>query len=644
MMDERKITKQDCYLFNEGRHFNLYDKLGATVEKEKKGTYFAVWAPNAEYVSVIGEFNDWEKGVNPLFLRQQSGIWEGRVPEAKKGQLYKFFIKSKHNLYEVEKADPFGHIHEQAPHRASRIWDLDYDWKDKKWMEGRKDRSTLNDPMSIYEVHLGSWMRKGEKGEEFLTYIELAEKLVPYVKEMGFTHVELMPPMAHPYYDSWGYQVSGYFAPTSRYGTPQDFMLLVDQFHQNDIGVIIDWVPSHFPTDEHALQYFDGTHLFEHADPRQGFHPDWGSSIFNYSRFEVKSFLISNALFWIDKYHADALRVDAVASMLYLDYSRKDGEWIANEHGGRENTHAIKFLQELNHYLYANCPGVQIIAEESTAWPLVSKPVDVGGLGFGMKWNMGWMHDTLRYLSRDPVYRSHHQNELTFSSLYAFSENYILPLSHDEVVHMKGSLIGKMPGDRFQKFANLRLLYGYMFTHPGKKLLFMGGEFAQFAEWNNNQSLDWHLLENDDHRRMQQYVKDLNFLYRNEKALNELDFDPQGFEWIDCHDYLNSVLVFIRRGKNTDDPIIVVLNFTPQVIHNYQIGVPFGGEYKEILNSDHLIYAGSGVLNQEILTANDGPYHQKPYSYKLTLPPLGVSIWKRCQDDKKNRNTENKSK
>ena len=582
------LSEQDIFLFNEGSHFRLYEKLGSHLLSagEGQGTYFAVWAPDAEQVCVIGDFNDWNKRTHPLKPKDRSGIWEGVIPEAVKGARYKYHIVSRYNDYRVDKADPFGIYNDTPPETVSIVWDLEYTWNDQAWMAKRGNHNSSDAPISIYEVHLGSWMRLAEQGNRWLTYRELAAKLTEYVQEMGYTHVQFLPVMEHPFYGSWGYQTRGYFAPTSRHGTPQDFMYLIDCLHQQDIGVILDWVPSHFPTDEHGIGYFDGTHLYEHSDPQIGFHPDWKSFIFNYGRSEVRSFLISSALFWLETYHADGLRFDAVASMLYLDYSREEGEWIPNEYGGRENLGAISFLRRLNEEIYSTYPDVQTIAEESTSWPMVSRPTYVGGLGFCMKWDMCWMHDTLVYMSKNPIYRKYHHNQLTFRLLYAFNENFVLPLSHDEVVHGKGSLLGKMPGDDWQKFANLRLLFGHMYAQPAKKLLFMGGEFGQWNEWYHEESLDWHLLEFPLHAGLQRWVRELNRTYRTEKALYELDFDPSGFEWIDCNDTQQSTLSLIRKSRSTSEIILVVLNFTPTPQYNYQVGAPRGGLWQEILNSD----------------------------------------------------------
>jgi len=627
------LTDHDIYLFKEGNHFRLYDKLGAHVVKNGsvKGTHFAVWAPNAGRVSVVGDFNEWNPQTHPLAARWDgSGIWEGFIPKLGKGSLYKYHIVSNHNGYTVNKGDPFAFFWEMPPNTASVVWDIDYTWGDGAWLQKQGEHNSFHAPQSIYEVHLGSWRRDPGDPNRLLSYNEIAPLLAQYVKDMGFTHVEFLPVMEHPFYASWGYQTLGYFAPSRRYGSPQDLMYLIDHLHQNDIGVILDWVPSHFPTDEYGLGYFDGTHLYEHADPRLGFHPDWRSAVFNYGRHEVREYLISSAMFWLDKYHADALRVDGVASMLYLDYSRREGEWIPNEHGGRENLRAIEFLRRLNEMIYRDFPYVQMIAEESTAWPMVTKPTDVGGLGFGMKWNMGWMHDTLEYFNQDSVYRKYHQGKLTFSVLYAFSENFILPLSHDEVVHGKGSLYGRMPGDAWQKFANLRLLFGYMYTHPGKKLLFMGGEFGQWPEWQHDHSLEWHVLEHPQHRDLQKWVRDLNHVYRAEPALFELDFDHKGFEWIDFHDADNSVLSYLRRNKAGDAILAVACNFTPVPRHNYRVGVPQGGFWKEILNSDAKDYGGSGQGNMGGVEASPASFYGKfDYSLSVTLPPLGVVVFKR---------------
>jgi 1,4-alpha-glucan branching enzyme len=621
------LTDDDIYYFNEGSHFRLYQKLGAHITTNKAGTVgtnFAVWAPNAEYVSVIGDFNFWDRGAHPLEQRGSSGIWEGFIPSVGQGQIYKYFISSRFGGYQAEKSDPFGFSHETPPKTASVVWDTEYEWKDSIWMGHRGENNSLRSPISIYEVHVGSWMRVPEEDNRWMTYRELAPRLAKYVKDMGFTHVEFMPLTEYPYAPSWGYQVTGFFAPTSRYGTPQDFMYLVDHLHQNGIGVILDWVPSHFPSDGHGLGYFDGTHLYEHFYPQKGWHPDWSSYIFNYGRHEVRSFLISSALFWLDKYHIDGLRVDAVASMLYLDYSRKEGEWMPNEYGGNENIDAIWFLRRFNEEIYKHYPDVQTIAEESTSWGMVSRPTYVGGLGFGLKWDMGWMHDTLTYMSRDPVYRKHHHNELSFRMLYAFHENFCLPLSHDEVVHGKGALLDKMPGDMWQQNANLRLLFGYMYAQPGKKLIFMGGEFGQWSEWKHDTSLDWHLTQWDDHKGMQRWIADLNHFYTQEPAMHELDNDPAGFEWIDVHDWANSTISLLRKGTSNNRAVAIVCNFTPVPRQNYRLGVPFGGYWREMLNSDGSEYAGSGLGNSGGAQAEEREWHGRPYSIEITLPPLSV--------------------
>lgn len=628
-----RLTEFDLYLFRQGRHANLYEKLGShQIEHEgTKGTLFSVWAPAARLVSVMGDFNGWDSFSHPLGVRWDgSGIWEGFIPGINAGEIYKYHIVSHQNNYRVDKGDPFAFSWELPPRTGSRVWPLDYQWNDETWMRTRKAQNSLHAPMSTYEVHLGSWRRDPKEPTRLLSCHEIAQPLAEYVKQMGFTHVEFLPVMEHPFYGSWGYQTVGYFAPSSRYGTPQDFMYLVDYLHQQGIGVILDWVPSHFPADLHGLSYFDGTHLFEHADPKQGYHPDWKSSIFNYDRHEVRSFLTSSALFWLDKYHADGLRVDAVASMLYLDYSRQEGGWVPNKHGGRENLEALEFIRHCNQLIYERFPDVQMIAEESTAWPMVSRPVSMGGLGFGMKWNMGWMHDTLVYMSKDPVYRKHHHNQITFSIWYAFFENFILPLSHDEVVHGKGSLIGKMPGDDWQKFANLRLLFGYMFTHPGKKLLFMGCEFAQRAEWNHEQSLEWHLLQYADHQGIQNWVRDLNHLYKTETGLHKQDFEEAGFKWVDCEDWQQSILTWLRFGEMEQDTMLMVVNFTPVPREGYRLGVPFTGRWQEVLNSDASHYGGTDVGNGGALETQPKGSHGYDQSLLLTLPPLGILIFKRC--------------
>jgi 1,4-alpha-glucan branching enzyme len=663
-----RISAEDLYLFNEGTHFCLYEKLGAhpgVDEAGRPGTFFAVWAPNAEAVSVIGDWNGWRKGADALAARGASGLWEGFVAGLGPGTRYKYHVVSRFRGYRVDKADPFAFHAETPPRQASIVWPLMYSWGDGEWMAGRGARQGLGAPMSAYEVHLGSWRRVPEEGNRWLSYREMAPQLAEHVRRMGFSHVELMPVMEHPFYGSWGYQGTGYFAATSRYGTPQDLMFLIDHLHQQGIGVVLDWVPSHFPTDEHGLAFFDGTHLYEHADPRRGVQPDWGSLIFNYGRPEVRSFLVSSALFWLDKYHADGLRVDAVASMLYLDYSRRGGEWLPNRHGGRENLEAIEFLRACNSEVYRAFPDVQAIAEESTAWPMVSRPTWLGGLGFGFKWDMGWMHDSLDYLGHDPVHRKFHQNQLTFRGIYAWTENFVLPLSHDEVVHGKGSLLAKMPGDAWQKFANLRLLYGWMYAQPGKKLLFMGCELAAWREWDHERSLDWHLLGEPAHAGIARWLEDLNRLYREQPAMHRLDCDPAGFAWIDGSDAEHSVLAFERRGEGpreprgelnekieppgersgrfepraernekfeppgersaeTSGPVVAVFNFTPIPRTNYRIGVPGGGFWRELLNSDSPDYGGSGQGNFGGVEASPVPLHGRSHSLTLTLPPLGV--------------------
>jgi len=625
------LTEHDIYLFRQGTHFRLYDKLGAHLRTLDgvAGAHFAVWAPNAEAISVIGDFNSWHPDRHALQVRADgSGIWEGFIPGIAAGAHYKYHLRSRLNGYRIDKADPFAFHSECPPRTASVVTDLGFEWDDQDWMRSRGQANGLDRPMSIYEVHLGSWQRVPEEGQRFLTYRELAPRLANYLRETGFTHVELMPVTEHPFYGSWGYQTTGYFAPTARYGNPRDFMVLVQTLHQNGIGVILDWVPSHFPTDTHGLAFFDGTYLFEHADPKRGYHPEWNSSIFNYGRHEVRSFLISSALFWLEKYHLDGLRVDAVASMLYLDYARKEGEWIPNEYGGREDLDAIHFLRSLNEAVYRDHTDVQTLAEESTAWPMVSRPTYVGGLGFGLKWNMGWMHDTLWYFSREPVHRKYHHDQLTFSIWYAFHENFVLPLSHDEVVHGKGSLLGKMPGDDWQKFANLRALYGYMWTHPGKKLLFMGGEFGQWNEWYHETSLDWHLLQYDPHQGLHRWVRDLNRVYRSEPALHQRDFSNDGFEWVDLYDWESSVVSYLRYGADRRDCLLVVCNFTPVPRAGYRVGVPHGGWWRELLNSDASLYGGSGQGNLGGVEAVNIGQHGRPHSLLLQLPPLSVLVLK----------------
>lgn len=624
-----RFTDFDISLFKSGKHFKLYEKFGSHVVEHEgvTGTYFSVWAPNAHYVSVIGNFNYWDKASHPLNVRWDgSGIWEGFIPQVGNGESYKYFINSTTGE-DLEKADPYALKSEEPPRTASIVWDTWYEWKDTSWMQKRHQVNALNKPMSVYEVHFGSWARGLESSDQFLSYQDMARKLVPYVKEMGFTHVEFMPLMEHPFYPSWGYQITGYFAATCRFGTPQDLMYLIEQFHENGIGVIMDWVPSHFPGDAHGLYHFDGSHLYEHADLRKGFHPDWKSYIFNYGRNEVRSFLISNALYWLDRFHIDGLRVDAVASMLYLDYSRKEGEWIPNEFGGRENLEAVSLLKEFNEAVYANFPDVQTIAEESTSFAGVSHPTYTGGLGFGQKWMMGWMNDTLRYFQKDPVYRKNHHSEITFSTIYAFTENFMLPLSHDEVVYGKKSLLYKMPGDEWQQFANLRLLYSYMWTHPGTKLLFMGAEFAQTKEWDHQQSLDWHLLEFSSHQGIKKTVMALNKIYREEPAMYERSFNANGFEWIVNDDAENSVLVYARKGLNPKDDLIIALNLTPVVRLNYRFGVTRQGNWKEIFNSDDKEYWGSGILNCDKKSEAIGS-HWKANSIKVNIPPLAMVVFK----------------
>ncbi len=629
------LTETDIYFFHAGRHARLYEKMGAhhTQEEGRDGTLFRVWAPRADAVSVIGDFNGWTPHQHPLKKRKdQSGIWERFHPGLIKNERYKYHITSKHHHEALEKGDPYALMWEEPPRTASVVTQLDYAWLDQKWMKDRAKKNALNAPISIYEMHLGSWRRKPAEGNRFLSYREMAEPLVAYLQETGFTHVEFLPVMEHPFYGSWGYQVSGYFAPSNRFGTPQDLMYLIDQLHQHDIGVILDWVPAHFPGDKHGLSYFDGSPLYEYTEPTRRIHPDWNSHIFDYGRPEVQSFLISNACFWLDKYHIDGLRIDAVASMIYLDYSRKAGEWQPNQYGGNENLEAIAFLKKMNEIIYQHYPDVQTMAEESTAWPMVSRPTYLGGLGFGIKWNMGWMHDTLLYFQKDAIYRKYHQGDLTFSLLYAFSENFVLPLSHDEVVHGKGSLIDKMPGDDWQKFAQLRLLFGYMYGHPGKKLLFMGSEFAQRREWHHDHSLDWHLLQYPAHQGLKKWVTDLNHLYRSEKALYQKDFQPSGFEWIDAADQNQCVISFLRRAENEEDCIIFICNFTPEPRHHYQIGMPQAGIFEELLNSDASDYGGSGLGNLGSIQTINEAAHGRPFSIRLLLPPLSVIILKQARD------------
>ena len=629
--DVSRLSRDDLFLFNEGSHFRLYDKLGAhvmTADDGCEGTFFAVWAPSAQAVSVIGDFNDWNKNTHPLKLRGASGIWEGFVRDVGKGIRYKFHIQTRQRGYKVEKTDPYGFFHEISPDNASVVWPLDYTWQDKEWMQARKYHSDQQAAISIYELHLGSWKQRNENGNRSPNYRELAGELAGYIQNMGFTHVEFLPVMEHPFYGSWGYQCTGYFAPTSRYGSPQDFMYLIDYLHQHQIGVILDWVPAHFPNDAHGLGFFDGTHLYEHPDPQRGINPEWNSYMFNYERAEVQSFLFSSAFFWADKYHADGFRLDAVSSMLYLDYARRAGEWIPNRFGGNENIQAIEFLRRFNREIYAQYPDIQTYAEEATAWPMVSRPTYLGGLGFGYKWDMGWMNDTLAYFSQDPVFRKYHHHKITFRSIYAFNENYILPLSHDEVVHGKSSLLGRMPGDDWQKFANLRVLFGNHYAQPGKKLLFMGGEIGQWNEWSHERFLDWNLLDFPMHQGLQRWVQDLNRLYRQEKTMHELDNHTDGFEWVDCLDNENSVISFLRKDLSGEELMLVVFNLTPAVRENYRLGVPFSGFWQERLNSDAQIYGGSGKGNMGGLDTASNPSHHHPCSLMMILPPLSCLFFK----------------
>jgi 1,4-alpha-glucan branching enzyme len=634
---ESELGEVDVHLLAEGTHARLYEKLGAhpiSADGTESGARFAVWAPNAETIDVLGDFNGWRRGETPMRPFGNSGVWRAFSPDAAAGHRYKLHIRSRFNGYTVDKADPFAFASETPPATASVISTLDYGWKDGDWMRQRRARNALEAPMSIYEVHLGSWMRSPERPGYVLSFRELAGRLAEHVCRTGFTHVELMPVAEHPFYGSWGYQVTSFFAPSARYGAPEDFMYFVDTLHSAGIGVILDWTPAHFPTDEHGLIFFDGTHLYEHADPRRGLHAEWGSAVFNYGRNEVRSFLLSNATFWLDRYHIDGLRVDAVASMLYLDYARKAGEWIPNQFGGKEDLEAVDFLKTFNLAVYREHPDVQTIAEESTAWPMVSRPTYLGGLGFGLKWDMGWMHDTLSYFSVDPVYRRYHHNQLTFRGLYAWSENFVLPLSHDEVVHGKGSLIGKMPGDDWQKFATLRLLYAYMWAQPGKKLLFMGGEFGQHREWNHEVSLDWHLLqEAPAHGQLQLLVGELNRLYRDEPALHELDADPAGFEWVAADDIENSVYAFLRKPRENGgagaQPVLALFNCTPVPRFNYRVGVPGEGVWAEILNTDAAAFGGSNHGNVGAVQATPVQSHGRQWSVNLTLPPLGALFLRR---------------
>ncbi len=649
----------DLYLFGQGKHYHLYEKMGAhpRVLNGVAGTHFATWAPNAQTVSVIGDFNQWNRSSHQMWRRHNDlGVWECFIPGVQVGTLYKFAIYSRFNNYAADKIDPYAFAFELRPNTASVVADITrHTWHDEQWMSAREGRDWLNAPMSIYEVHLGSWKHIPERHipgaveeDRFLTYRELADQLGTYVKKMGFTHIELLPVMEYPFDGSWGYQVTGYYAPTSRFGPPEDFQYFVDHMHQLGIGVLLDWVPGHFPKDGHALSYFDGTHLYEYADPRKGEHKDWGTLVFDYGRSEVRNFLLANALYWLREYHVDGLRVDAVASMLYLDYQRKEGEWLGNTYGGREHLEAIDFLRQLNEAVYDQVPGTLTMAEESTAWPLVSRPTYVGGLGFSMKWNMGWMHDMLEYMHLDPIHRRYHHNNITFSLMYAYSENFILPLSHDEVVHVKGSLINKMPGDLWQRFANLRAFFGYMWGHPGKKLLFMGGEFGQWSEWNFRESVDWHLLappSDPRHEQLQEFVRDLNSLYSQEPAFSELDNHPDGFAWIDPHDSDNSVISFTRKGKQPQDTLVFVCNFTPVPRYGYRLGVPQAGIWDEILNSDAQRYGGSGLVNTQDMPSGPVSWQSCPHSILLTLPPLGTVILKRrpeeLEADQAEENAEN---
>lgn len=622
------FTDFDIALFKAGKHFNLFDKMGShpmTLDGVE-GTYFAVWAPSAKNVSVIGDFNFWLEGDHKLFVRWDgSGIWEGFIPGVAHGALYKYKIQSHHSDIVTEKADPYARSCEHPPLTASVVWDANYTWKDKTWFTKRKKTNQLDQAISVYEVHLSSWRKKADGRP--LSYVDMAKELVSYVVEMGYTHVEFMPVMEYPYDPSWGYQLTGYYAPTSRFGKPEEFKALVDAFHNEDVAVILDWVPSHFPSDDHGLGFFDGSHLYEHPDPRKGYHKDWKSLIFNYERPEVRSFLISNAVFWMQEYHIDGLRVDAVASMLYLDYSREDGEWEPNEFGGRENLAAVGFLKDLNMELYTRFEGIQTIAEESTAFPMVSRPIDIGGLGFGMKWMMGWMHDTLEYIKKDSVYRKYHQNDISFSLTYSFTENFMLPLSHDEVVYGKKSILGRMPGDEWQRFANLRTMYAYMFTHPGAKLNFMGGEFGQFEEWNFEQSLDWHLTQYHYHKGIQETVKDLNKLYKESKALHQLQFSSEGFEWLSYDDAENSILAYVRKGKTKKDRFVVICNFTPTPQESYQIGVPQGSKLSLLFNSDQARYGGSDHEVKEEYLIDKNYSHGKKQSVILRIPPLSTQVY-----------------
>ncbi|GAC1350400.1 MAG: 1,4-alpha-glucan branching enzyme [Ktedonobacteraceae bacterium] len=651
------FSEFDLYLFGQGKNYRIYEKMGAHVRTVNgvTGVHFALWAPNALAVSVIGDFNQWNRSANPMHLRHLDlGVWECFIPGLQAGILYKYAIYSRFNNYAVDKADPYGFAAELRPLTASIVADIhQHQWQDEDWMQQRPQLKQMSSPIAVYEVHLGSWKHAPERRIEgnpeetrYLTYRELAHELAAYVKDMGFTHIELMPVAEFPFDGSWGYQVTGYYAPTSRFGTPEDFQYFVDYMHRQGIGVFLDWVPAHFPKDGHALSYFDGTHLYEYADTRKGEHKEWGTLVFDYGRSEVRNFLIANALFWLREYHIDGLRVDAVASMLYLDYLRKPGEWVPNQYGGREHLEAVDFLRQLNEAVYAEQPGTLTIAEESTAWPLVTRPTYVGGLGFSLKWNMGWMHDMLEYMHLDPIHRRYHHNKITFSLMYAYSENFVLPLSHDEVVHVKGSMINKMPGDLWQRFANLRAFYGYMWGHPGKKLLFMGGEFGQWHEWNFKESLDWHLLEppsDPRHAQLRTFLRDLNAIYLQEPGFSALDYDPEGFSWIDVHDSDNSVVSFMRRSKNTQDTLLCVCNFTPIPRHGYRLGVPQAGEYYEILNSDADRYGGSGLENLQPMPSGPMFWQSCPHSILLTLPPLSTIILKQKLNAMEEENTENES-
>lgn len=629
-MESPFLTDFDLHLLGEGSHYRNYEKLGAHLTEldGAAGVRFAVWAPNARSVSVIGDFNGWNRDSHHMRCRGDSGIWETFIPDIGQGEIYKYFIRSNHNDFEAEKADPYGFAAEVRPRTASKVWDLDgYEWRDQEWMASRGAKNSRSAPVSIYEVHLGSWMRTPEGG--WLTYVDMAPRLAAYCQEMGFTHVELMPVTEHPFDGSWGYQTVGYYAPTSRFGTPQELMYLIDTLHRADIGVLMDWVPAHFPHDPHGLVYFDGTHLYEHADPRQGRHPHWDTMVFNYGRREVTNFLIGNALFWLDRYHIDGLRVDAVASMLYLDYGRNEGEWVPNQYGGKENIEAIHFLRRLNEHVYAEHPDAMMVAEESTSWGMVSHPTYLGGLGFGFKWNMGWMNDILRYFSKEPIHRQYHQNDITFSMLYAFTENFVLPFSHDEVVHGKGSMIGKMPGDDWQKFANLRSLYAYMFGHPGKKLLFQGCEFGQWREWTHDESLDWHLCAYPSHQGLKRLVQDLNGLLRSEPALSHFDSDWHGFEWVDCNDAHANTILFLRKSEDPADTLLFACNFSPVPREGYRVGVPESGCWVEVLNTDASLYGGSNCGNAGGLETMGYSTHGRPATLELMLPPLAVVVLKR---------------